>query len=366
MPTTPESRKDTARDLPAPPADERPSGEWLRPGSQLATIGIFILLLGVVLSLARGMLRPIAAAIIIVVMLSPLARRMVGRRFPPVVFAILVVGIIVALLHFVTIVLSGPVADLITVIPTTGQVIAQKFAVFDPLLGVVRRLQDLLSAGGGTSAFTVELAPILQTVAVYLTPALGEVVVFVATLFLALVSRDNLRRSLILVFPDQDERLKAIQILNEIELRLTQYIGTVTAINFSLGIATALICWLVGLPSPVLFGLLAFICNFVPYIGAAVTLLSLLIAGLVVFPLLTDALIAPAAFLAVATIEGQVITPSLVGKRITASPLAVFVSLVFWIWLWGPVGGFLSVPFLIIGYTMLARLGTKTGPDLPG
>lgn len=363
---TPKGRDDTALDAPDPHSSADAPRDWLSWASHAAIVGIFIILLTMALSLARGVLRPIAAAIIVVVMLGPVARRLVGRRFPPLLFAILVVSVIVALIHIATIVLSGPVAELITVLPTTGPVIAQKFAVFDSFFSGLRRLQDWLAAGGGTSAFRVDLGSVMQAVAAYLTPALGELVVFLATLFLALVSRDNLRRNMILASPDQEERLKSIQILNEIELRLTRYIGTVTAINLSLGLVTALLCWLVGLPSPALFGLLAFVANFVPYIGPALTLAALLIAGLVTFPQLTDALIAPAVFLAVTTVEGQLITPSLIGQSITASPLAVFLALVFWIWLWGPVGGFLSVPFLIVGYSVLARLKPRTEPDLPG
>lgn len=369
MSTTAKGRKETARepsDAPAvAPAVASAAGEWLRPLAQAATIGIFIIMFGVMLSLARGVLRPITAAIIVVIMLGPLAR-LAGRRVPPLLFAILVVVFIVLLIQFATVVVSGPIARLIEVLPTSGPVIAGKFAVFDPFLSGLQRLQEWVTSGSGSGALTVDLGAFLQTVAAYLTPALGELVVFVATLFLALVSRDNLRRNLILFFPDQEERLQVIQILNSLEVRLNQYIGTVTAINLSLGLVTALIAWLVGLPAPALFGLLAFIANYVPYIGAAVTLLSLFIAGLVLFPALTDALIAPAAFLAVATIEGQVITPSLIGQRITISPLAVFISLAFWIWLWGPVGGFLSVPFLIIATTVLTSMRDKPAPDIPG
>src|SRR5215203_4108006 len=82
------------------------SRDWLRMMAQVATIGIFILMLGIVLNVARGLLRPLVAAIIVTVMLGPLARRMVGPRFPPVLFATLVVGVIVAVIHFATIVLS--------------------------------------------------------------------------------------------------------------------------------------------------------------------------------------------------------------------------------------------------------------------
>jgi predicted PurR-regulated permease PerM len=365
MLNTPKNHNDAAHDTDAAPAEAVPAS-WLPVASHIATIGIFILMLGAVFSLARGVLRPITAAIIVVIMLGPIARRMVGPRFPAILFAILVLGIIGGLIHLTTVALSGPVARLIEILPTIGPAIAQKFDVLDPFLAVFRRLQEWLTTGGGTSAFTMDFGEMLKTAVAYLTPAVGELIVFLATLFLALVSRDSLRRHLILFFPDQDERLTVIQILNELEVRLTNYVGTITGINVALGLVTALICWLVGLPAPLLFGLLALVANFVPYIGPAFTILALLLAGLVVFPLLTDALIAPATFLAVATIEGQVITPSLVGQRIVISPLAVFISLVFWIWLWGPVGGFLSVPFLIIGYTILTRLRAKTEPDLPG
>lgn len=364
MPNQTEARKDMARVTAADPEQNR--REWLRTASQIATIGMFVLLLGIVLNVGRGLFRPLVAAIVVTMMLGPVARRVVGPRFPPVLFATLVVGVIVALIHFATIVLSGPIAELIDVLPTIGPTIAEKFQVLNPLIGFWRNLQNWLTPGGGTSAFRVELGPILQATAVYLTPAIGELVVFLATLFLALVSRDSLRRNLILFFPDQDERLAAIHVLNDVETRLTQYIGTVTTINIGLGFATAFICWAVGLPAPLLFGLLAGIANFIPYLGPGFTLVVLLIAGLVTLPQLTDALIAPATFLAVTTVEGQLITPALIGQRITASPLAVFISLAFWIWLWGPVGGVLSVPLLIVGYAVAAEIRSRSIPDLPG
>jgi predicted PurR-regulated permease PerM len=362
----PAGRKDSVPSAADDRDDQRRSQDGLRIASQIATVGICVLLFGIVLKVSAGLFRPLVAAIIVTVMLGPVARRLVSRRFPPVLFAILVVGVIVALIHFATIVLSGHVANLVNVLPTLGATAAQKFAVFDPLLGVWHNLQGWVASSGGASAFRVELAPIVQAMVAYLTPAIGELIVFLATLFLALVSRDNLRRNLILFFPDQDDRLGVIHVLNDIEERLTRYIGTVTAINLSLGVVTALICWAVGLPSPLLFGLLACVANYIPYIGPGFTILALTIAGLVTLPSLTDALIAPATFLAVATVEGQLITPALIGQRITASPLAVFVSLVFWIWLWGPVGGFLSVPILIVGYAVLAQMRERAGPDLPG
>src|SRR5262245_44645227 len=109
MPSIVKERTEATRQPPAEPAVVAPPIDWLRPAAQIATLGIFIIMLGITLSLARGVLRPVAAAIIVVMMLGPLAR-LTGRRLPPLLFAILVVGFIIALIHVATILLSGPVA----------------------------------------------------------------------------------------------------------------------------------------------------------------------------------------------------------------------------------------------------------------
>jgi len=342
-----------------------PVREGWRFAAQVAIVGLFILALGVVLNLARSLLRPVVAALIIAVMLGPLSRRAAQYRVPPALFAVFVVGVIVAALHLVTIAVSDPVEHVIAQLPTLGPRIAQKFQIFEPAVAALHNLQSML-APGGDSGLRVDIPAVLQSSVFYLTPALGEVLVFLATLFLALVGREQLRESLIMLFSGRERRLAAIHVINDVETKLTQYIGTVTAINFVIGLVVAIISWGVGLPGPLLFGLLAFVCNFVSYIGPATTAVSLLVGGLFAFPSLTSALLAPAIFLGVSALEGQVITPSLVGRRFTVNPLAVFLSLVFWLWLWGPIGGVLSVPILIIGYAVFSHLWARREPELPG
>ncbi|MBV9560305.1 MAG: AI-2E family transporter, partial [Bradyrhizobium sp.] len=123
-------------------------------------------------------------------------------------------------------------------------------------------------------------------------------------------------------------------------------------------------CWIIGFTHPILLGVLTMACNYVPYIGACVTFATLFVVGLFVFPTLGQALIAPPLFLAAVIIEGQFITPNIVGRRFTVNPLMVFVSLAFWTWLWGPVGAFLSVPFLVIALAVMTHLFPKA--ELPG
>ncbi len=127
----------------------------------------------------------------------------------------------------------------------------------------------------------------------------------------------------------------------------------------------AAIAWAVGLPDPIAWGVLGFVLNYIPYIGAAIMELGMFLVGLVAFPALLTAFIAPALYLGMALFEGQFLTPSVVGRRFTLNPLTVFLSLVFWAWLWGPVGAFLAVPLLIMGLVVVAHLFPKDELDLP-
>jgi predicted PurR-regulated permease PerM len=111
---------------------------------------------------------------------------------------------------------------------------------------------------------------------------------------------------------------------------------------------------------------LAFLLNFIPYIGALIMQVVLLAVGLVTFPTLTQALIAPLAYLAFTTLEGHFITPAVMGRRLTLMPLTVFLSLIFWTWLWGPAGAFLAVPLLIVALVAIQHLFPGNEPDLPG
>ena len=118
----------------------------------------------------------------------------------------------------------------------------------------------------------------------------------------------------------------------------------VTIINAALGAIVAIGALLLGFPNPVIFGLLAALLNYVPYVGPAVMVVVLFGVGLVTFPSLGHALLAPLGFIALTTTEGHFITPTIVGRRITLNPLLIFLALAFWTWMWGPVGAFLAAP----------------------
>jgi predicted PurR-regulated permease PerM len=338
--------------------------------TQVATIGIFILLFGAFLQTARTLLLPVVCAFTIGFMLSPLARRSAAYHIPAPVFAVVATALFFLLIQFAFAAVVAPLIAMAAHASEVGDNLRQKFGVFEPLVDYLRVIQARIMPWGPdlldeASLPKINLTDVLQRAAAFLTPAIGEIIIFLATLLLFLISRDQFRRATILLFPNKEARLRAIRMFNELEENLVRYLGTVAAINLGIGALTALGALLLGFPGPVMLGMLAFLCAFIPYIGAAFMTVVLFVVGLISFPGWYEALIGTALYLALVTCEGNFITPSIVGLRFTLSPLAVFLSLAFWTWLWGPVGGFLSVPLLIVGVAAAEHLpsGRTALPD---
>jgi predicted PurR-regulated permease PerM len=153
--------------------------------------------------------------------------------------------------------------------------------------------------------------------------------------------------------------------LSDIDEHMTTYFGTFTVVNLCLGILTMALTWLIGLPNPLLWGALAGVLNYVPYIGPSVVIGTLGVAGLLTFPTWGEALVAPLAFLAIVAVEGQFLTPVLMGRRLELNPFAVFLAIAFCTWLWGPVGAFVAVPLLMALTVAFGHALSEDKPELP-
>ena len=350
-------------ELANPPTPLAVSGAFWRQAAQLATVGIFLIMFGAFLDLARAVLLPIVAAAVIGTMLGPLARLAAKRGIPAWLFATAAVGFFLLLVQAITAMVTAPLVDWIGRMPQLADALRSKLQALERGVAALQSLQAML--GHANSGLSIDLAALLQPTVAFLTPTIGELLIFLTTLFFVLLDRADLRKHMILLFKDQDDRLLVIRIINDVERNLSRYIGTVTAINLAIGAITAVGAWLLGFGNPALFGALAYICNYIPYIGPAVVVVVLFAAGLISFPSLAYASVAPLLFVALATIEGHVVTPNIVGRRLTLSPLGVFLSLAFWTWLWGPVGAFLSVPFLILGQVIFHHLVADDEGELP-
>ena len=339
-----------------------------RTAAQAATIGIFIILLIAGLEFARPVFLPAVSAFVVTMMLGPLSARAVRAGVPSLVTAVVLWLLVIAVFYGVIVLLSAPVVEWIGKAPDISRLIQEKLRLLDRPLAA---LQDIRNAilppdNNNKGGLGFDLMSIVQPAVTVVTPAIGEVFIFFGALFFMLIGRTRLRRVLVAFFDDREARLRTLKIMNDIEHNLTGYMSMVAIINFSVGIAAYVIAFAVGLPNPIAWGVLGFILNFIPYIGALLMEAGLFFVGLVTFPSLTHVLVAPLIYAAFATIEGHFITPSLIGRRLTLNPLTVFLSLVFWTWLWGPVGAFLAVPLLIMGLVAVGHLfPADEDPALP-
>lgn len=336
--------------------------------AQIATIGIFLLLLGALLFFTRGLLLPIFAAAVISTTLGPVVKRAASWGIPRVVTALLTVGIVMALAAIGITLLAGPVSEWIGRAPEIGTEIRNKLHVLNTPLAKLHELQSSLSSSDASvvkmdSGLSDFVAPAMS----YVTPAASQILLFIITLIFLLMGQTQLRNFVVSLLPSREAKLRFLRITNDIEHNLARHLSTVTLINCGLGVCVALGAWAIGLPNPVIFGLLATILNYVPYIGAAVMAFVLFAVGLVIFPSLGPALIAPAGFIALATLEGQIITPMIIGRRMTLNPLAIFLMVAFWAWLWGPIGAFLAIPLSIVGLVTVNHLfpSEDAPPQLP-
>jgi predicted PurR-regulated permease PerM len=198
-----------------------------------------------------------------------------------------------------------------------------------------------------------------------LTPAISGLLLFVVALLFQLIYQERMRTTLVILFHTRTARLQALRTLKCIDESMTTYFSTYTLVNVCLGTVTFALAWLVGLPNPLLWGILAGTLNYVPYVGPAVVAATLAAVGLLTFPSLVGAALAPLVYIAIVTVEGQFLTPYLMGRRLELNPFAVFLSIAFCTWLWGPVGAFLAVPMLMVATVSIEHAFAEAKPELP-
>ena len=335
--------------------------------SQAATIGIFVFLFFVFLDQGRPILVPLTAAIVIGWMLGPV-HAFFGRYMPPWASALLLTLLFVILVNGLITLMAAPVIDWIGKAPEIGKTLQEKLHVLDAPLASLRELQNAIASQIGDAGVlkVTTGSSILAPAVGIVTPAIGQLLLFIGTLFFFLMGRDEMRRYLVSFSRDRDTRLTVLRILNEIEHNLTRYLSVVAVIYFGMGCLTGLTTWIVGLPSPGVWAILAFVLNFVPYIGPSIMVVVLTGVGLITFPTLIHAFVAPVIYLGLATLEGHFVTPSIVGRTLTMNPFMVFLALAFWTYIWGPVGAFLATPLLIVALVALHHIRPKDDVTLPG
>jgi predicted PurR-regulated permease PerM len=175
-------------------------------------------------------------------------------------------------------------------------------------------------------------------------------------LYFLLASGDLFLRKTIAVTPRFSDKKRAVDIAQQVEAAVSRYFFTVTFINICLGCAVTVAMYLLGVPNPVLWGVMVFTLNFIPYIGDIISFTVLTIVGLLSFDQLLQSLMVPGVFYLLTAIEGYLITPIIVSRRLSLNPVVIILSVLFWGWMWGVGGALLAVPILVALKTVCDRV----------
>jgi predicted PurR-regulated permease PerM len=322
----------------------------------LALTGLFILAAFYTLYLGREFFLPIVLALLLNFLLSPVVRWLKKIHIPEAVSATLIIFSMLGLLGLGIYELSTPAYNWIGQAPQSlhkieGRIRDLKKPV-QTMSKATEQVERITKVGGGAdNAPKVQVSTQESLGARVLSQAtglaFGALVLFILLYFL-LASGDMFLRKLIKVLPSLADKKRAVDIARQIETEVSTYLITITLINVGLGLAVWGAMALLGIPNPLLWGVVAAFLNFVPFLGPLTMVSVLAMVGFLTFPDLPHALIAPGAFLGLHVLESYLVTPTVVGRRLTLNPVVVFLGLVFWGWLWGIAGAILAVPIMMV------------------
>ncbi|WP_410218192.1 AI-2E family transporter [Paracoccus sp. (in: a-proteobacteria)] len=322
-----------------------------------AVIGIFMILAFSAIAAGRDFLMPVTMAILLFFVFTPL-RRFAERRGVP--DALTALGITLSILLAVAVIAyaaSGPLSRAMNNMPVIAQQLQTKFdSVQDSLADLrdaARRIEEAQEAapeepGQPTIRVEQNSETTLGTVMKATPLMLGQVVLTLILLFFMIASGDLLYLKIVQSFDRMRDKRAAYLALRGIEDSLGNYLGAITIINAGLGLCIGLAMWAWGMPGALLFGIGAFVLNFIPYLGAIAGVGIAALVALVVMPGLFWPAMVALTYLGLTSLEGQIITPYFVSRRLQMNTVVVFLAVALWAWLWSVIGMVIAVPVLVV------------------
>lgn len=313
---------------------------------------------------------PLTAALVIAIALVPLLEWLERRGVPSGLASFLSLISFLMLVNAALAIIVVPATGWFARLPESIPRIQSNLAPLIDFYSTLQRFVDrsLTSVASGTEATAQAVAATAPTSVfdyfISAAPAAAIQLFFaVLVIFFFLAGWTRLRKGTIRRRGSFDGAMQTARVIQNVVDATADYLATITMINAILGLAVALMLWALGMPSPFMWGGIVSLCNFVPYLGPIVAAVLLGLGGLMTFDAVGIALLPATIFIGVHTVEANLITPLVLGKRLTINPLLILVSLSFWGWVWGAPGALLAVPLLLILQTVLQSTGT---PDLGG
>lgn len=325
--------------------------------------GIFVLLVFYTLYFAASLVLPIYLAILLSFALSPLVRGLQRLWVPAPLGAAVVLILFITSAGYAIVALSEPATEWMARGPSAFRQIERRLRVLKAPLEQVTKATESVEQlttveGKETAKVEVREASLAQSLFERTRDFLAQACLVLVLLYFLLASAGAFSNRLAEAFPHQLGEAGDASIVKVVESEISRYLLSISVINAGLGIAVAITMHILDMPSPVLWGAMAGILNFIPFVGAMTSAVIIAAVSLLTFDTLGHAVLAPLCFLGLTTIEGFFVTPALVGRRLLLNPIAILLTLFVWSWMWGTAGALIAVPTLAIFKIVCDRIET--------
>ncbi|NEI74863.1 AI-2E family transporter [Rhizobium lusitanum] len=301
---------------------------------------------------AAEIILPIVLAFVLKLLFQPGMRFLERLKFPRSIAALTLILLVFGAIVGIGAAVSGPATEWAARLPEGVPRLQQRLSFLNGPINALKTFLHQLGGymgtgetGGGGSSLISDIATGVLTGSTHFAGSFFETILI---LFFLLVSGATFLKRTVEILPTFKDKRHVVELSLEVERNISAYLVTITAMNAAVGIATGVAMWASGLGDPVLWGVVAFLLNYVPIMGPLVGIVVFLLAGLLVIDTLWFALLPAALYLVIHVIEGEIVTPMLLARRFTLNPVLVIIALIFWFWMWGVPGAILAVPMLAI------------------
>lgn len=336
-------------------------------GLQIPLWGLFIMAVLAVLYFAKAVFIPIFLAVVFSFVLMIPVNLLEKIRIPPSVGALMVLLATLGGFSILAYYMYDPVKVWVERFPDEIQNIETKIVELRSSFNEVQKtteeidqtITDLTGSAvssPGTQEVVVKSGSRLYTLMDNTQAFIVGFMFFLVLLYFLLAFGELMVKSLMMTWKDRAHRITFLRITQESQYQISYYLLLITLINIALGIITALGMWMIGMPTPLLWGVSATLLNYIPYIGPLINMILVTFVGLITFEHVSTAMLPALIILGLNIIEGQVVQPLFVGRMFTINPVFVFISVAFWGWLWGVAGMFMAVPLLMILNSFVSKM----------
>ncbi|MBA3449059.1 MAG: AI-2E family transporter [Pseudaminobacter sp.] len=319
------------------------------------------------LAAAEYILAPVTLGVVIGLMVGPVANKLEAHGLAPAFSASIVLLLFILTACLFLLALATPLSFWLDRLPLIWADLKLQLSEikepFEALNGMRDQLREL--TGNEDVTVSVDEGMGVESVATLAPAFIGQILLFFASLYFFVATRHQTRTAILTLCFNRRLRWRVAHIFRDVEELVSRYLLSISIINVLEGAAVGVGLYLIGVPSAILWGSLAALTNFVVFIGPAVMVVVLLIVGLAEFDTLGGSLLPVVVYLCINLIEAQFVTPMVIGRTLAMNPFIVLLALVFWIWLWGPLGGFIAIPALLVVYAVIRNTvpGVNWGID---